>query len=392
MFICHSDTIILVKRRNVGIFIILMLMSVINISGSSIADINVLSVSLSGSTMVDEGSAVNLTVTITTDNLTDVSIELLSSAGEFNGNSTDIIPVNGTETLYYLWNAPDNLVDTVTAKITVNVGAELLSDSDSININVSPVTFGFKATWDLPSEVNQTDIVSISLMVVDNVSLQPVNGADVALLSEIGVFSNDEDLINLQTNAEGKVSAKLNLTSAVLVSATQNVALSASISKNKFDPYNTNSSVLVYRVQTASVSVTHSKLDISNGESVYITVDASINGLPWDGATVQVEADGGFLPNGDTFYKAATNSSGLLVIEWTTNGLPLLISDTTFHLTVKIISADFSIADTSLNVTVSADISNTISLPSSSVDGVPIPFVWAVFSLIGLVISRRRRR
>ena len=392
MFICYSDTIILVKRRNVGIFIILMLLSVINISGSSIADINTLSVSLSGATEVDEGSAVNLTVIITTDNLTDVSIELLSSAGKFDGNTTDIIPVNGTKTLYYIWNAPNDLVDTVTATITVNVNAELLSDSDSLSITVSPIISGFKATWDVPSEVNQTDIVSISLTVVDNVSLLPVNGADVALLSEIGVFSNEEDLINLQTDAEGKVSAKLNLTSAVLVSATQNVALSASISKNKFDPYLTNSTVLVHRVQVASVSITHSKLEISNGESVYITVDASINGLPWDGATVQVEADGGFLPNGDTFYKAATNSSGLLVIEWTTNGLPLLTSDTIFHLTVKIISADFSIADTSLNVTVSANISNTFSLPSSSVDGAPIPLVWAVFSLIGLVIFRRRLR
>ncbi len=396
MFIMYEVNYLSVNARNAGILVFfLLLMQVASVSGEGVYEVSTLTVTISGPTSVDEGSSANLTVTVTTDNLTDVSIELLSTAGEFgiseNGSATDIVSVNGTVDLLYTWIAPSDLVDVVVADITVNVEAESLVANDSLSITVNLVEYGFSAGWDVPAEVNQDELVPVKLNVVDNVTLLPVANADVAFLTEVGVFENGEDLVNVKTDSNGDATASLNLSQAVLISSTQEVAISATVGKNKYAPLETETKVLVTRVLIATVDISSSSLEIDQGESVFITVEAKINGLPWEGATVQAEADGGFFPNGDSLYKAATNASGILVVEWSSEGLPDLTTNTVFNLKIKVISADFDTNETTFEVTVKPSVISVVSLPDlSSTDAVPFNLLWGTLALLPLY--RRKKR
>ncbi len=343
---------------------------------------------------IDDGSTVNISITIETDDTNGTSMNLLveSTAGLFENNQSSISfqfdAANLTK--FVLWTAP-TLTETdidVTISATANLGDLVATDTQNVHVNV--VFLDFTVQWMVDETYYQNRTGTIALKVLDRATFIPVEQAEVSLSLEAGIFvSTGSDGASATTDSNGTVEMTVDFTPQEFVFDENEVLISATISKAKYNELLTNTTITVIKSPPVpSVSVSFESFEMDGIIHAEFTINASISNRPWINATFRITATGGSFENGEATATVRTNTSGIAVLQWSATGIPQVKDDVTVYFTVELLTVDYGsvYGPETFNVTIGG-ISTSVSFPTQTSD-VALPFLPLA---IAIPFLRRKR-
>ncbi len=368
----------------------------VNLPQINITNATYISVVLSNiPTEVDDGSAVNISVAFTTDDLNGslVDLALETTAGTFENNQSMISFQFAAEnkTIFVTWYAPILYEQDIDATISARAVLDELEDTDSKQVHVKMIFFDFEATWITLDKYYQNKTAPITLRVTQG--SKPIEGAMVGFALEVGKFVESKtDSVNIETNSSGYATAFIDFSGQEFLFEETNIEISAVVTKPKFNELLVNTTITVIK----SALIPMVTIDFSKGEDnghpfAIFAINATLSGRPWINATFKIVATGGTFENGESQIFVKTNASGLVTVKWTADGIPQTKDDIVVFFTVDLTSIEYGTIDQmSYNLTI-AGTNPVQNLPSSLTTGNSAPLFVLPWILVVPQIRRRKK-
>ncbi len=276
----------------------------------------------------------------------------------------------------------------MTISATANLGDLVATDTQNVHVNV--VFLDFTVQWMVDETYYQNRTGTIALKVLDRATFIPVEQAEVSLSLEAGIFvSTGSDGASATTDSNGTVEMTVDFTPQEFVFDENEVLISATISKAKYNELLTNTTITVIKSPPVpSVSVSFESFEMDGIIHAEFTINASISNRPWINATFRITATGGSFENGEATATVRTNTSGIAVLQWSATGIPQVKDDVTVYFTVELLTVDYGsvYGPETFNVTIGG-ISTSVSFPTQTSD-VALPFLPLA---IAIPFLRRKR-
>ncbi len=340
---------------------------------------------------VDDGSSHNISVSIQTDDVNGTLMNLLleTTGGVFENNQSTVsyqFAASNT-TIFVLWTAPVLFETDVDVTITAVASLDTLEATDSASVHVNLVYFNLDVEWLVEDTYFQNETGTVGLTVVDQDTALPVDGAEVTLSLEVGKFlETGTNSIVLLTDQEGKVNADVDFSVQEFLFDENDVLLSATVSKQKYNDLLVNTTLRVIKSPPIPSVVVDFLVSQENTSFVAIfSFNATLSGRPWINATFKVTATGGSFSDGGSSAMVKTDASGFASLEWSSEGIPQTKDDVIVFFTVELLTLDYGLVfgPKQYNLTIPG-IELTTSLPTTVAQSpislfpliLAIPILW----------------
>ncbi|MBD3190498.1 MAG: hypothetical protein GF308_07630 [Candidatus Heimdallarchaeota archaeon] len=210
-----------------------------------------------------------------------------------------------------------------------------------LNVTVNPVEGQLYLELDISpgQELTVGDTATIEVTLKENITNTVVNDADVSFSAIQGNFSeSDSDFYVGTTDAQGKVTVHWETDG--LAPAIVGTIYSITIIAGKIG-LQTNETTIDFLVQPAlgelSITIESSKDELNVGESVTIDINVEIDGLPEEGAYVEIIAQAGTFNNsGSDQISGFTDASGSFTAVWETADIVMGSNPVNYTFTITI--------------------------------------------------------
>ncbi|RMG41785.1 MAG: hypothetical protein D6732_01995 [Methanobacteriota archaeon] len=172
-----------------------------------------------------------------------------------------------------------------------------------------------------------------------------MDGAEVTLSLEVGKFlETGTNSIVLLTDQEGKVNADVDFSVQEFLFDENDVLLSATVSKQKYNDLLVNTTLRVIKSPPIPSVVVDFLVSQENTSFVAIfSFNATLSGRPWINATFKVTATGGSFSDGGSSAMVKTDASGFASLEWSSEGIPQTKDDVIVFFTVELLTLDYGL-------------------------------------------------